>query len=75
MKVYKITLIDVGPAKLHIVKAIKDNTPYGLHTSKMIVNRSMPSNVILTQNRTKARKLAKALREARATVKSTIQTY
>ena len=73
MKYYQIDLISPGPAKLQVIKIVKETTELGLEAAKYLVD-VCPSMIIITSNRTKARKCAKLLREAKATIKSFIIT-
>ena len=74
MKYYKIRLIDPGSSKLTIIKTIKSTLFHmSLRHCKNLIDDT-PSTILLTPNRTEARKLAKTLREKGATIKSTIHT-
>lgn len=74
MKYYIIKLIDPGSSKITVVRAIKDTTYLGLKSAKYVVDNA-PVRVMATANRTVARNLAKALREANAEITSTITNY
>ena len=71
MKFYTIQLLNPGPNKLQVVKAIRDTTGYGLKDSKHKTDL-VPCGIISTTDRTRARKCAKALRNAGATITSKI---
>ena len=73
MKYYKVKLVEIGPNKLQVIKAIVNHTYFGLKSAKVLSERT-PVTLCMTTYRTTARNLAKALREAGAEIKSTIQT-
>ena len=72
MKYYKVRLISPGPNKILVIKTIKDTLFHmPLRHCKNLIDDA-PSSILLTPDRTDARNLATTLRNAGATIKSTI---